>query len=70
MSPTISRAAVSGDCGEQRAHEHDVDHRGFVDDQQIAVERIVRITPEAAAGGVDLEQPVGHRDHIGHLRRG
>ena len=65
MSPTISRAAVSGDCGEQRSHEHDV-----VDDQQIAVERIVRITPEAAAGGVDLEQPVGHRDHVGHLRRG
>ena len=70
MSPTISRAAGVGDCSAQRAHEHDVDHQGFVDDQQIAVEGIVRMTPEAAAGGVALEQPVGHRDHVGHLRRG
>ena len=58
MSPTISRVAVSGTAASSGSHQHDVDHEGFVDDQQTAVERSVRITPEAAGGGVDLEQPV------------
>jgi hypothetical protein len=30
------------------AHEWDIDHRGLVDDQQIAVERCVLVAPEAA----------------------
>ena len=32
---------VVGDRLEQRLHQHDVDHGGLVDDQQVAVERIV-----------------------------
>ena len=43
---------------QQRLHQHDVDHRGLVDDQQVAVERVVAAALEAAALGVDLEQPV------------
>ena len=42
----------------QRLHQHDIDHRGLVDDQQVAVERVVGVALEAAALGVDLEQPV------------
>ena len=56
MSPTISSAASSGDRLHQRLHQHDVDHGGLVDDQQVAVERIVRVALEAAALGVDLQQ--------------
>ncbi len=43
---------------QQRLHQHDIDHRGLVDDQQVAVERVVAVALEAAALGVDLEQPV------------
>ena len=42
----------------QRLHQHDVDHGGLVDDQQVAVERVVVAALEAAALGVDLQQPV------------
>ena len=49
---------IVGNRLHQRLHQHDVDHRGLVDDQQIAVERIVGVAFEAAALGVDLEQPV------------
>ena len=43
---------------QQRLHQHDIDHGGLVDDQQVAVERVVVAAFEAAALGVDLEQPV------------
>ena len=39
-------------------HQHHVDHRGLVDHQQIAVERVVRVALEAAGLGIDLQQPV------------
>jgi hypothetical protein len=37
MSPTTSRAAVSG-TAQERLHQQDVDHRGLVDPQKVAVE--------------------------------
>ena len=49
---------IVGNGPHQRLHQHDVDHRGLVDDQQIAVERVVGVALEAAALGIDLEQPV------------
>jgi hypothetical protein len=42
----------------ERLHQHDVDHRGLVDDEQIAIERIVGVACEPAAPGIDLEEPV------------
>jgi len=39
-------------------HQQDVDHRCFVHDQQIAIERIVRVALETASPGVDLQEPV------------
>ena len=42
----------------ERLHQHDIHHRGFVDDQQVTVERIVVATLEAATLWVDLQQPV------------
>ena len=39
-------------------HERHVDHGGFVDDEQIGVERIVLILAEASRFGIDLQQPV------------
>ena len=57
-SPTISTAASSGTAASSATHRHDVHHRGLVDDQQAAVERIVRIAREAAGPRIDREQPV------------
>ena len=37
-------------------HQQHVHHRGLVDDEQVAFERIVGIAPEPTALGVDLEQ--------------
>src|SRR6202022_2911514 len=42
----------------ERLHEHDVDHGCLVDHQQVAVERVVVTALEAAALGIDLQQPV------------
>ena len=42
----------------QRLHQHDVDHRGLVDDQQIAIEGIVGVALEPAGLGIDLQQPM------------
>ena len=58
ISPTISSAASSGTAFSKRLHQHDIDHRRLVDDQQIAVERIVGVALEAAALGIDLQQPM------------
>src|SRR5258707_3541295 len=43
---------------QQRLHQHDVDHRGLVDNQQVAVERVVVAPLEAATFRIDLQQPV------------
>ena len=42
----------------QRLHQHDIDHRGLVDDEQIALEGIVGVAFETAALGIDLQEPV------------
>ena len=42
----------------QRLHQHDIDHGGLVDDQQVAVELVVAVAFEAAALRVDLKEPV------------
>ena len=42
----------------QRLHQHDVDHRGLVDHEQIAIEGIVGVALEPAVPWVDLEETV------------
>ena len=42
----------------QRLHQHDIDHGGLVDNQQVTIERVVVAALEAAALGIDLKQPV------------
>jgi hypothetical protein len=42
----------------QRLHQHDVDHRGLVNNQQVALERVVHAAFEAAGGRVHLQQTV------------
>ena len=42
----------------QRLHQHDVDHGGLVDHEQIAIEGIVGVAFEPAALGIDLQEPV------------
>ena len=43
---------------EQRIHQRHVDHRGLVDDEQVAVERVLLVAREAAVLRVDLQQAV------------
>ena len=45
-------------CLHQRLHQKHVDHRGLVDNQQVAVEAIVLVAFEPAAFGVHFEKPV------------
>jgi hypothetical protein len=42
----------------ERLHQQDVDHGGFVNHQQITVERVVVAVLKASTFGVDLQQPV------------
>ena len=42
----------------QRLHQHDVDHRGLVHNEQVAVERIIRVALESSGLRIDLQQPV------------
>src|SRR5260370_10698387 len=57
ISPTI-RSAAFWHRSHQRLHQHDVDHRCFVDHEQIAIEGIVGVAFEPAALGIDLQEPV------------
>jgi hypothetical protein len=41
-----------------RGDAYDVDHRRLVDDEQIAIERIVGIAFEPTTSGIDLQEPV------------
>jgi hypothetical protein len=54
--------------------QHDVDHGGLVDNQQVAVERVFVAALEAAALGVDLQQPVDglglEAGRLGHVLGG
>ena len=55
---------------QQRVHQRHVDHRGFVDDEQVAVEGVLLVAAEAAVHRIDLEQPVdGLRFEAGALRQ-
>ena len=42
----------------ERLHKQDVDHRGLVDDEQIASRGIVGVAFETAAPGIDLQEAV------------
>jgi hypothetical protein len=42
----------------ERLHLQDIDHRGLVDNEQIAIEEIVGVACETAALWVDLQEPV------------
>jgi hypothetical protein len=46
------------DCFHERLHQHDVDHRRLVDDEQIAIERIVGVAFETAALWIDFQESV------------
>src|SRR5438552_3534890 len=63
-SPTMSKAALSGTA--LSVYQWNIDHRRFVDDQQVAVERVPGITLEASGLRVNLEQAV---DGLGLMRR-
>jgi hypothetical protein len=54
----MSRAALSGTAFEQGVHQQHINHRGLVEHQQVAVERVLPIPLEAAALGIDFEQAV------------
>ena len=43
---------------QDRPHQRHVDHRGLVDDQQIAVQGLVLVAPETAGPGIGFEQAV------------
>ena len=66
MSPTINSAASRRHRFQKRVHERHVDHGGFVDNEEIGVERVVLILAEAARLGIGLKQPV---DGLGLLPR-
>ena len=55
-------------------HQHDINHGGLVDNQQVTVERVVVAALEAAALGIDLQQPVDglglEAGRLGHALRG
>jgi hypothetical protein len=60
-------------CPHERLHQHDIDHGGLVDNQQVTVERVVVATLEAAALRVDLQQTVDglglEASRLGHTFR-
>ena len=47
-----------GQRGEEVARELDVDHRGLVEDEDVALETVLGIVGEAVRDGVPLEEPV------------
>jgi len=49
---------IIGDRLHQRLHQHDVHHRGLIDDQQLAFERVIAAAFEPSCLGIHLEQPV------------
>ena len=67
-SPTIKQRRFVGDRRQQRPHEQNIDHRGLVDHQQPAIERVLAIAFEPAGPGIDLEQAMdGLRFETGGL---
>ena len=65
-SPTSSRPDFMRQGLHEGEHQRNIDHAGFVDDQQVAVERIIGVALEAALLGIGFEQPMdGLRLHAG-----
>ena len=58
ISPTINSAALFGVAFSERLHQHDVDHRGLVDDEQSRIEGIVGVAFETAALWIDFQETV------------
>jgi hypothetical protein len=50
--------SVVRDRFHKRLHQHDIDHRSFVDHEQIAIEGIVSVAFETTALGIDLQEAV------------
>ena len=51
-------AAFAGYRLEKRLHQENIDHRGLVDDQQIAIERVVVAALKSAPLRIGLQKPV------------
>jgi hypothetical protein len=53
-----------------RVHQGHVDHRGLIDDQQVAVQPVIFVAAEATVRGIGLQEPVdGLRLQPGALRQ-
>lgn len=54
----------------QRLHQHDVNHRSFVDDEKVAFERVLGSPLEAEALGIELQMAMDgfglHAGRLGH----
>jgi hypothetical protein len=56
MSPTKSTLVRDG--LQKRVHQQHVDHRGFINHEEIAVERTFLVLAEPSRLGIDLEEPM------------
>jgi hypothetical protein len=43
---------------QERVHQRHVDHRGLVDDEQVAFQRVILLAPEAAVYGIGFQEPM------------
>ena len=57
--------SVAGQRLHRRVHQHDVDHAGLVDHQQVALQRVLGIALEPALAGIALEQAVERHRCLG-----
>src|SRR5690242_1211956 len=76
MSPSGSSGAVGGPFRHrlhEGLHQHDIDQGGFIDNQQVTIERVVVAPLEAAALWVHLQQPMDglglEAGRLGHALR-
>ena len=53
--PNDQEGGLIGHCPQERLHQHDIDHRGLVDYQRVAIERIVLAALKTAGSGVHLQ---------------
>ena len=51
----------------ERLHQHDIDHRGLVDHEQIAIEGIVGVAFETTGLWIDLQEPMDRLARLEHL---
>jgi hypothetical protein len=43
---------------QERMHQRDIDHRRLVDDEQVAVQRVILRAPEAAVHRIGFQKPM------------